>query len=293
MTAFHDDPLNDLFEAAGSNVVQLAPRREPPASYVAPTASVYRENCPKCSGSGQWRPGYACFKCAGSGKLKFKTSPEQRHASRTASATRRVNNREANIEAFKTEFPDVFAWMNGNAFTFAVSLLDAVAKFGGLTDNQMAAAVRCIDKQRERDTARAVQVEARAATVAAAPTLDASPIAAALDRALARTGSRPKLYIGNYRFQFAGAASRNAGSIYVTNKAKVYLGRITQGRFVASRDADEQVTYDLQQIAIDPRAAAIAHGFNTGNCACCGRLLTDPVSVANGIGPICATNFGW
>lgn len=32
-------------------------------------------------------------------------------------------------------------------------------------------------------------------------------------------------------------------------------------------------------------------GWATGHCVCCGRLLTDPVSVEAGIGPICASRF--
>lgn len=38
---------------------------------------------------------------------------------------------------------------------------------------------------------------------------------------------------------------------------------------------------------------AKAHGMETGWCICCGADLTDPVSVANGIGPVCASKRGW
>ena len=37
------------------------------------------------------------------------------------------------------------------------------------------------------------------------------------------------------------------------------------------------------------QAAAIGHA--TGVCCCCGRELTDPISVANGVGPICAAKY--
>ena len=36
---------------------------------------------------------------------------------------------------------------------------------------------------------------------------------------------------------------------------------------------------------------AAAYGFATGYCLCCGRELTDPKSVAMGIGPVCANKF--
>lgn len=37
--------------------------------------------------------------------------------------------------------------------------------------------------------------------------------------------------------------------------------------------------------------AAKAYGRATGTCCCCGRELTDPASIEDGIGPICATKF--
>lgn len=38
---------------------------------------------------------------------------------------------------------------------------------------------------------------------------------------------------------------------------------------------------------------AIQYGRNTGICSCCGRTLTNPESIANGIGPVCAENWGF
>jgi hypothetical protein len=47
----------------------------------------------------------------------------------------------------------------------------------------------------------------------------------------------------------------------------------------------------LLDIEKDPEAAAVLHGKLSGNCSVCGRDLTDPESVARGIGPICAGKF--
>ena len=52
-------------------------------------------------------------------------------------------------------------------------------------------------------------------------------------------------------------------------------------------------TENLRSIAHDPVAAARNHGHSTGNCSACGRFLSDPVSVAQGVGPICFENYGW
>lgn len=48
----------------------------------------------------------------------------------------------------------------------------------------------------------------------------------------------------------------------------------------------------LDEIERDPLAAIKAHGIATGSCGCCGRELTDPDSIALGIGPICADKLG-
>lgn len=47
----------------------------------------------------------------------------------------------------------------------------------------------------------------------------------------------------------------------------------------------------LSGIAIDPKAAAQAFSAEHGVCACCGSPLSDPFSIANGLGPICIQRF--
>ena len=44
--------------------------------------------------------------------------------------------------------------------------------------------------------------------------------------------------------------------------------------------------------ATDPLAAAIAYGRETGSCSCCGRELTNKVSIDLGIRPICREKWG-
>lgn len=75
----------------------------------------------------------------------------------------------------------------------------------------------------------------------------------------------------------------NAGGIYIfTNRG--YAGKITKEGIL---QADQALAPALQLIAQDPEAAARAYGREHGICSCCGRGLTDPVSVFGGIGPIC------
>ena len=49
----------------------------------------------------------------------------------------------------------------------------------------------------------------------------------------------------------------------------------------------------LLRIEADPEAAAVMHGKVSGRCSICSRDLTDPVSVARGVGPICVAKAGW
>jgi len=47
----------------------------------------------------------------------------------------------------------------------------------------------------------------------------------------------------------------------------------------------------IERLAADPLAAAAAYGRDTGECGICHRELTNPESVAAGIGPICRSRF--
>ena len=49
----------------------------------------------------------------------------------------------------------------------------------------------------------------------------------------------------------------------------------------------------LKAILANPSEASKRYGHEIGKCGVCGRTLTDEVSRANGIGPICAEKYGW
>ncbi|OEJ20902.1 DUF6011 domain-containing protein [Streptomyces subrutilus] len=60
------------------------------------------------------------------------------------------------------------------------------------------------------------------------------------------------------------------------------------GRFVPDYSTARQELADEHKLT---KEAAEAYGKEHGLCAACGRLLTDPVSVARGIGPVCLKHF--
>lgn len=65
---------------------------------------------------------------------------------------------------------------------------------------------------------------------------------------------------------------------------------IFHGR-IAGRISAQELRNALLAIEADPEAAAVLHGKASGRCAVCSRDLTDPESIARGIGPICAEKF--
>ena len=70
-----------------------------------------------------------------------------------------------------------------------------------------------------------------------------------------------------------------------------YLGKVTTAG-CDSRLSDT-VKETIMGAANDPLSAAIRYGKVSGRCSCCGVKLDNPKSIERGIGPICATKFGW
>lgn len=71
--------------------------------------------------------------------------------------------------------------------------------------------------------------------------------------------------------------------------------------YVAKHDPAQQgpavpTSYDRETFEALMKAATRfdvrTDGFAVGSCGCCGRELTDPESIRQGIGPICADKFG-
>lgn len=133
---------------------------------------------------------------------------------------------------------------------------------------------------------------------AAAPVVTLDEVKACFDRASAAGIKWPKLRFAGFVLSPAGANSVNAGAVYVKTARTddgegVYLGKVMNGRFAASRDCDADTKTRVLAVCADPKAAAIAYGKEFGRCSVCARPLTDADSVAAGIGPICAKRYGF
>ncbi|HBN9635003.1 DUF6011 domain-containing protein [Pseudomonas aeruginosa] len=259
------------------------------------TAKAFIETCPRCHGSGRYHRcsehGTICLKCNGKGKLEFASSPEQRAAARARVAKKKEDNSLAKLRAFEAQHPDIAAWWTDSDYGFAVSLRADAARFGRLSENQMDAARRCIEKLDAAKAERAVREQA----VVDSPVLDLTSIATAMGKALAAGIKRPKMRLlaGEQGFvlSFAPDTGKWAGSLYAKNTDGEYLGRITAGKFHPTRDVGPDFAAAIRAACEKPLESAVAYGRKTGSCSCCGRELTDSASIEAGIGPICESKF--
>jgi hypothetical protein len=254
--------------------------------------------CEVCGGRGEVKKeyGYSEFtrrvyvnKCkACNGRGHFFASADvraKRRASATASKGRKL---DAKREAFEAAHPGLIAFLADAASWsgFAASLTAGALQYGGLTEGQQIAA----DKMRTKCEANAAQreIEKKASRVS----VDLAAIRTMFDAAIASGKAKPVYRADGLTISKAPDHGRNAGALYVKSGHE-YAGKIIGAEFEPVRDTPADVAARLISIAADPEAAAIKYGQETGSCSCCGRKLTRKDSIAAGIGPICATKWGF
>jgi len=116
---------------------------------------IFEEACPKCAGTGNWRPGYSCFKCKGTGKLVFKTSAKARVSGRKSaakSAVKKADDMATKWTAWCGDHKAVGEWLTAgvlNNNSFAMSLAQGGFKYGHLTSGQEAAVYKAIARDED------------------------------------------------------------------------------------------------------------------------------------------------
>jgi len=259
------------------------------------SAGDYVEKCPRCGGSGRYggpsTRGSDCFKCHGTGKLVFKSSPEARARAAERLARRAQAAKEANWTSWAASNEPEAAWIDANTSSndFASSMRQAVIRWGSLTDRQLAAVRKWMVSAEDRKAQQAV-------AELTAPAVDLPAVEQAFSNALARGIRNPKLTLAGFTLSPAKATSQNAGAIYVKQGRGfdgTYLGKVMGGRFLRANACNQETEQAVLLAMRDPQAAAIAYGKEFGKCAVCARDLTDSDSIARGIGPVCAERMGW
>lgn len=238
--------------------------------------------CHACKGRGSFisytgRRVGACFKCNGTGKVSV----------RKAAAAKAQVTRQRNEEQWQLDHSAEIAHMRRRAgkSSFYADLLSKMTAYGKLTENQLAAV------RKDMAESEAYFARMKAQREEAAPEVNLSKIEELFGTARANGLKKLKFRTEACDISPAPEHGRNAGSLYVTKDGE-YFGKLTGGKFFATREAPETIIEQLRELAKDPLAVGVAYGRMTGRCCACGRELTDPVSVANGIGPICESNWG-
>lgn len=255
--------------------------------------------CEICGGSGTITKTYGysyytqktyvnkCMVCKGRGN--FTTAPNVRKRNRANVAASNERKLMDKREAFDAAQPGLAAWLAeaGTWSGFAQSLGQSITQYGALTEKQIAAALSM------RVKCAATTARREAAKVDTTSGIDLTAIREAFTTATASGHRKPTYRAEGLIISRAPDHGRNAGALYVKEANGTYSGKITADIFTPTSEAAADVADRLQLIAADPKGAAIRYGQRTGSCSCCGRELTRADSIAAGIGPICAANWGF
>lgn len=294
-----NDRIDDIF---GDDLVAAAPKTLPQDAAsvrIRETTPEFAERCPKCLGGG-WFIGYTgrrmgkCFTCKGSGKRVYRTTPEVRAAARQRTAVAKasaVADHQAELKwldatlARRDRLPEGYALM-------LADFRNRLLRGNALTDGQMAVVAKGM---------------ARSAQWAQERQQKASEQAVALDVTAIRTmlQSRKKVMVALFTFSLAPSHGNNPGAIYVKDNG-AYVGKIARdaSTFAPGRDFDPSRLPALVEAMADPAKAVKADAARRAKmllddptmsipCGCCGLTLTNPESIARGIGPICAGKWGF
>lgn len=244
--------------------------------------------CPRCRATGQAFGG-VCYRCNGSKVVRALSSDPKNVQARERAVERKVEEKTELLERMKkfaAEHADVLAYCGRVKNEFTENCLRQYANEGTMSVGRMAAIANSLERAAAAKVERAVS----------APNVAGAGFTKLLDgfKAAAATRlKRPKMTCGDFVFKLATERSNNPGYVYVY-RGDVYKGKIApDGKFFATRETTAEETAAIEKVGRDPFAAAVEHGKLTGQCSICSRKLTDPKSVAAGIGPKCAQGFGW
>ena len=313
MTIELNDSLDDLFGSdLGKGITEFKPHTLPmddASVRIRNTVPEFTEKCPKCRGSGRFisysgRPVGQCFACKGKGSKTFKSSTE----TRANAAQKRLDTKEARWADFAERNQQESTWIIRSAprFEFAANMKLAVMTYGDLTEKQMEAVRRGVVRHAEWEAAKQQKSDNSTVAPVAAPSKGYVNIKASFDALLQKGVRKAQMTVGEVNLSLAPLSGKNPGQVYVKDQGN-YVGKIVNGSFYPRGAVAADLVSRLDKIEADPRGAVIEHARVTAEriaaarlqgdkqfslpCGCCGKTLTDPVSVNRGIGPVCAAKW--
>lgn len=240
--------------------------------------------CLECRGTGTWvsprgKKTGKCFNCGGKGY--FMSS----YKDRMKAKQKRIAKKEEVREQFDSQNPDLINALQPMVGwnSFAKSLVEQYLAKGFLSEKQVSAAQRMIVKVKQQ----AEERQKKKITT----TVDAAKIQEIFQAAEENGLKRPVFRAGKFQISKAPATGRNPGALYVKIN-NTYVGKVQNGNFYSAASVTDEMAEEFEEITKDPKKAAVKYGKETGICSCCGRQLTDPKSVAQGIGPVCILKWG-
>ena len=242
--------------------------------------------CGQCAGTGLYagvrvhQEKTNCFACRGKGY--FKTDPRKLERVRQQRAKKKQDS-IAEYQALNAATP-VYASVVSMASwnELAASLLEQHNQGKAWSEKQVVAIQGMVERMEERRALRAAEAQA----------VDLSSIVSMFTHAKTSGYKRPVYRAEGLKISLAPESSANAGALYVKTDGGDYIGKVSDGKFYGTRDATDEHKAAIALIAVNPRDAAVRYGRQTGSCACCGRPLSNKLSIDLGIGPICRERWG-
>lgn len=248
--------------------------------------------CIECAGSGLWQGGRRnvhgnanCWTCGGKGYVL--TDPRKLRENRIKRATKKIDL----LAEFCEQHADVIRVI-GMASEWSSFAADLIRQLNNRpwSEKQLAAA-RSMAAKVQANEARRKEERSKAAKEAEVQ-VDLTPIRTMFETAVANGSSKPVYRAEGLIINRAPNHGRNPGALYVKDVDADYQGKVIETTFHPTRTALANVAERLQIIASNPLEAAVRYGRETGRCACCGRQLTNKLSIELGIGPICRDKWG-
>lgn len=197
--------------------------------------------CETCRGTGMYQhprihqPKSECFACKGKGFYY------QSYGDRMAARAKRAARKQAVIADAVSDFeqlnPGLLEGMRKHS-SWNDFLRDLVARIDAgkpCSEKAIDAARRAVDKADARDAEKAAAAVRR---VTEAPVINTDALRAAFDKAAATGLKRPKLRYEGFEVSRAPDHGKNAGALYVKSSDDGYLGKIVNGKYIATREAE-------------------------------------------------------
>jgi hypothetical protein len=298
-----DDDLAGLFGGTETRSFRV------PESFKPVLERAFTEACSKCGGTGRYRSFGQCYACKGSGKKTFKTAPDQRAKGREYGAARAERKAESIAEdaaAFTAANPDLMKWLiraeasnlkRGGTFDFPSKMIQAVAQYGSLTENQLAAVQRLMARDAVRADQRKTEQAANAVTV------DVTKIEQAFATARERATRKGQMGLWtkplklranevDFVIQPGSQGSQWENMLFVKSGDRK-LGYVKDGTFNPKFSCTPVEKDAIVRACSDPFTAVKAYSKAWSRCGICGQMLTNDGSIERGIGLVCAAKYGW